>query len=42
MKVNQEECKNFIKEKLRKYAIDNIITRCPTNSLSMNDDDTMQ
>ena len=41
MKVNQEEWKNFLKEKGRKYAIDNIITRCPTNSLSLNDDDTL-
>lgn len=41
MKVNQEEWKNFIEEKGRKYAIDNIITRCPTNSLSLSDDDTL-
>ena len=41
MKVNQEEWKNFIVEKGRKYAIDNIITRCPTNSLSLSDDDTL-
>ena len=41
MKVNQEEWKNFLEEKGRKYAIDNIITRCPTNSLSLSDDDTL-
>ena len=41
MKVDQEEWKNFIEEKGRKYAIDNIITRCPTNSLSLSDDDTL-
>ena len=41
MKVDQEAWKEFLDTKGRKYAIDNIITRCPTNSLSMNDDDTI-
>ena len=41
MKVDQEAWKEFLDTKGRKYAIDNIITRCPTNSLSMNDDDTL-
>ena len=41
MKVDQEAWKEFIDTKGRKYAIDNIITRCPTNSISMNDDDTV-
>ena len=42
IKVDQEEFKKWLKEKGRKYAIDNIITRCPTNSLSINDDDTLE
>ncbi len=41
IKVDQEEVKKFIKKKGRKYVIDNVITRCPTNSLSVNDDDTL-
>jgi len=41
IKVDQEEWKNFIEKKGRKYTIDNIITRCPTNALSLNDDDTL-
>ena len=42
MKVDQEEVKNFIASKSRKYVVDNVITRCPTNALSLNDDDTLE
>jgi sulfite reductase alpha subunit len=41
MKVDQEEVKNFVNTKGRKYVIDNVITRCPTSALSLNDDDTL-
>jgi len=41
MKVDQAEVKNFVQAKGRKYVIDNVITRCPTNALSLNDDDTL-
>jgi len=41
MKVDQEEVKKFVGERGRKYTIDNIISRCPTNALSLNDDDTL-
>jgi sulfite reductase alpha subunit len=41
MKVNQEEVKNFVNAKGRKYVVDNVVTRCPTNALSLNDDDTL-
>ena len=41
MKVDQEEVKNYVKTKGRQYIIDNVITRCPTNALSLNDDDTL-
>ncbi len=41
MKVDQAEVKNFVEAKGRKYVIDNVITRCPTNALSLNDDDTL-
>ena len=26
----------------RKYVIDNIVTRCPTNAISLNDDDSIE
>ena len=41
MKVDQEEVKKYVSEAGRKYTIDNVITRCPTNALSLNDDDTL-
>jgi len=41
MKVDQEEVKAFVAEKGRKKVIDNVISRCPTNALSLNDDDTL-
>jgi sulfite reductase alpha subunit len=44
MKVDQEEFKNYIKKKGengRQYYIDNVISRCPTNALSINEDDTL-
>ena len=41
MKVNQDEVKNYIADKGRKYVIDNVVTRCPTNALSLSDDDTL-
>jgi len=41
MKVDQKEVKAFVKSKSRKYVIDNVVTRCPTKALSLNDDDTL-
>ena len=41
MKVDQAEVKAYVAEAGRKYMIDNVITRCPTNALSLNDDDTL-
>lgn len=41
MKVDQEEVKAYVAKKGRKYIVDNVITRCPTNALSLNDDDTL-
>ena len=41
MKVDQAEVKAFVADKGRKYVIDNVITRCPTQALSLNDDDTL-
>jgi len=44
MKVDQEEVKNYIAakgENGRQYYMDNVISRCPTNALSLNDDNTL-
>ena len=41
MKVDQKEVKNYIKNKGRKYIIDSVVNKCPTNALSLNDDDTL-
>jgi sulfite reductase alpha subunit len=41
MIVDQDEVKAFVADKGHKYVVDNVITRCPTNALSLNDDDTL-
>ncbi|MEW7978296.1 MAG: dissimilatory-type sulfite reductase subunit alpha [gamma proteobacterium symbiont of Phacoides pectinatus] len=41
MKVDQEEIGNYVRRMGRKKITDNVITRCPTQSLSLNDDDTL-
>jgi sulfite reductase alpha subunit len=42
MKVNQEEVKKFVEAKGQKYVVDNVISRCPTNALSLNEDNTLE
>ena len=41
MKVNQDEWKAYVGRKGRQHVIDNIITRCPTNALTLKDDDSL-
>ena len=44
MKVDQEEVKNYINakgENGHQYYIDNVVSRCPTNALTLNDDNTL-
>ena len=41
MQVDQKEVKKFVADKGRKYVIDSVINNCPTNALSLNDDDTL-
>ncbi|MDH5179913.1 MAG: sulfite reductase, dissimilatory-type subunit alpha, partial [Gammaproteobacteria bacterium] len=41
MKVDQAEVKAFIDKKGRDYVIDNVTTRCPTNCMTLNDDNTL-
>jgi sulfite reductase alpha subunit len=45
MKVDQEEVKNYINakgENGRQYYIDNMTSRCPTNALSISEDNTLE
>ncbi|MCF6198119.1 MAG: dissimilatory-type sulfite reductase subunit alpha [Hyphomicrobiaceae bacterium] len=42
IKVNQDEVKAFVGEVGRKYFIDSVVTRCPSNAISLNDDDTIE
>jgi sulfite reductase alpha subunit len=41
MKVDQDQVKGYVAKKGRQYIIDNVVSRCPTNSLSLNDDDSL-
>jgi len=41
MKIDQAEVKNFIEAKGRQYIIDNVITRCPTNCMTLADNDEL-
>ncbi|MDQ7075558.1 MAG: dissimilatory-type sulfite reductase subunit alpha [Gammaproteobacteria bacterium] len=41
MKVDQEAFKGYMSTKGREYIIDNVISRCPTDALALNDDDTL-
>ncbi len=44
MQVDQEEIKNYIDakgENGRQYYIDNVVSRCPTNALTLNEDNTL-
>ena len=42
IKINQDEVKAYVAKAGRKYTIDNVIARCPTNAISLNDDDTFE
>lgn len=41
MQVDQGAVKEYVAEHGRKYTVDAVISRCPTNALSLNDDDTL-
>lgn len=41
MKVDQEEVKAFVEAKGRQYVIDNVTTRCPSDAMTLNDDNTL-
>ena len=41
MKVDQEAIAGYLETKGRQYLIDNVVARCPTNALSLSDDDEL-
>ena len=41
MKIKQEEVKNYMNTKGRQYIMDNVVSRCPTSCMTLNDDDTL-
>ena len=41
MKIDQAEVKNFIAAKGRQYVIDNVTTRCPTDCMTLSDNDEL-
>ena len=42
MKVDQDAVAGYLETKGRQYLIDNVIARCPTNALSLSDDDQLE
>jgi len=42
MQVDQTAVKEYVAEHGRKYTVDAVVSRCPTNALSLNDDDTLE
>jgi len=42
MKVDQNEVKAFVQKKGRQYVIDNVVSRCPTNCMSLTDGDELE
>lgn len=41
IQIDQEEVKAFVALKGRDYVVDNVTTRCPTQCMSLNSDDTL-
>jgi sulfite reductase alpha subunit len=41
MKIDQEEVKAYVAKKGRQHVIDNVTSRCPSNCMTLNDDDTL-
>ncbi|MCP4488643.1 MAG: dissimilatory-type sulfite reductase subunit alpha [Gammaproteobacteria bacterium] len=42
MRIDQQRFKEYVEKKGRDYLNDNVISRCPTNALKINDDDTLE
>jgi sulfite reductase alpha subunit len=41
MKVDQDEVRGYVAKKGRQYIMDNVVNRCPTKALALNDDDSL-
>jgi sulfite reductase alpha subunit len=41
IQVDQDAVKAFVRAKGRQYVVDNVVTRCPTRALRLEDDDTL-
>jgi sulfite reductase alpha subunit len=39
IKIKQDEVKKFVEAKGRQYIVDNVVSRCPTNAISLTDSD---
>ncbi len=42
IQVKQDKVQEFVQERGRQYVIDNVVSRCPTRALSLQDDDTLK
>lgn len=42
MQIDQDEVKAYVKAKGRQHTMDNVISRCPTNCMTLKDDDTLE
>lgn len=42
IQVKPEKVKEFVQQRGRKYVIDNVVNRCPTQCISLNDDDSIE
>ena len=42
IKIDHDEAKSFVETKGRQYMIDNVITRCPTQCMTLKDDDSLE
>ncbi len=41
IQIKQDEVKKFVQARGRQYVVDNVITRCPTQCMSLKDDDSI-
>lgn len=42
IQIKQDEVKNFVQARGRQYVIDNVTSRCPTQCMKLNEDDTLE
>ena len=42
IQVDQDEVRAFVGSRGRQYVVDNVVTRCPTNCISLREDDSLE